>query len=247
MHKIVFPRALLFFVIIFISGCSLTDVQVNELSNNSITYDESVFINNCGNNVSSEQLIKRTFDMKIEYRDVFSIAHQVYADEGVLEKYNQYQDLVTSIQLRASPNTNMQFIIRWSNEIHAGNVIIGDSTAKYEVRVPVAVDIVSSQNSGCGTTSLIPSETPNYAPTNDFNGTATFIPATNPTQTTIIPTMNNEPTTSLTATEASVGERINENLIESSGIITVAVIGLLGVLISGYLQYAAAKNKVGKK
>lgn len=78
------------------------------------------------------------------------------------------------------------------------------------------------------------------------NGTATIIATDFPTAT-FAPTITSEPTITPTATQIPTGEQINEKLIENAGIITVAIIGFLGVALTGYLQYIAAKKNSGSK
>jgi len=149
-----FALAQRFFVIVFLllSGCGGSpDVQVIELSNNTVSYDETIHINNCGGKADSEQTASRSFATNIEGGAEFSAGYQAIVEGGISAKYSQYRNVTKSQKLIAPPGTNMEFVLRWSEELHAGNVTVNGATGNYEVRVPVAVEQVSSQDlGGCG-------------------------------------------------------------------------------------------------
>lgn len=47
----------------------------------------------------------------------------------------------------------MEFVLRWSEEVHAGNVTANGSAGTYTVTIPIAVEQLSSQDLGnCGNT-----------------------------------------------------------------------------------------------
>jgi hypothetical protein len=50
----------------------------------------------------------------------------------------------------------MEFVIRWKEEVHAGNVTVNGSMGTYIVNIPIAVDQVSSQDLGCDTQKQTP-------------------------------------------------------------------------------------------
>lgn len=151
MHKIeIAQRVFLLVAVIFLSGCgSSPNIQVNELSSNTVSYDETVHINNCGGKADSEQTASHSFATTIEGGAEFSAGYQSIVEGGVSAKYSQYRNVSKSQRLIAPPATNMEFILRWSEDVHAGNVTVDGTTGNYEVRVPVAVEQVSSQDLGC--------------------------------------------------------------------------------------------------
>jgi hypothetical protein len=148
----IFQRAFLI-VFILLSGCgSPPDVQVNELSSNTASYDETIHINNCGSKADSEQAVSHSFATNIDGGVQLGIRQIV--EGSISAKYSQYQNISKSQKLIAPPGTNMEFVLRWSEEVHAGNVTVNGSTRNYEVRVPVAVEQVSSRDlGGCGNVS----------------------------------------------------------------------------------------------
>lgn len=140
-----------FFVIMFLllSGCgSSPNVQLLELSNNPVSYDETIHINNCGGKADSEQIASRSFATNIEGGAEFSAGYQSIVEGGISAKYSQYRNITKSQRLIAPPGTNMEFVLRWSEEVHAGNVTVDGATGTYEVRVPIGVEQVSSQDLG---------------------------------------------------------------------------------------------------
>jgi len=144
-------RIFLLIVLILLSGCgSSPTVQVNELGNNTVSYDETIHINNCGGKADSEQTASRSFATSIEGGAEISAGYQSIIEGSVSAKYSQYRNVTKSQKLTAPPATNMEFILRWSEDVHSGNVTVNGSTGNYEVRVPVSVEQVSSQDLGCG-------------------------------------------------------------------------------------------------
>lgn len=162
-----------FFVIVFLllSGCdSSADVQVTELSTNTVSYDETIHINNCGGKADSEQTASRSFATTIEGGAEFKAGYKMIVEGGISAKYSQYRNTTKSMRLLAPPGTNMEFVLRWSEEVHAGNVTVDGSTGTYEVRVPIAVEQVSSQDLGGCSGEIVPIQ-----PTS--SGGATVLPS----------------------------------------------------------------------
>ena len=55
----------------------------------------------------------------------------------------------------------MEFVLRWSDDVRAGNVQVNGKSGTYEVRIPVSVEQVSSRDLGCGiSTPIQPAVTP---------------------------------------------------------------------------------------
>lgn len=152
------------FILLLTSCGGNPDVQVNETSNNATSYDETIHINNCGGKADSQQTKSRSFSTDIQGGIDVGIEKIV---KGIISaKYSQSQNASVSQSLIAPPGTNMEFVLRWSEEIHAGNVTANGSTGTYTVSIPIAVEQVSSQDLGdCnGNTQISPTnELTNWA------------------------------------------------------------------------------------
>jgi hypothetical protein len=140
-------RIFLIIFILLLTGCGGNpDVQVNEISKNTTSYDETIHINNCGGKADSGQTKSRSFSTDIQGGIDVGIEKIV---EGIISaKYSQSQNASVSQSLIAPPGTNMEFVLRWSEEIHAGNVTANGSAGTYTVSIPIAVEQVSSQDLG---------------------------------------------------------------------------------------------------
>jgi len=153
MRKFVIIQPVFIIFLILLSGCGgRPNVQVNELSNSTISYDDPIHINNCGGKADSEQTASRSFASTIEGGAEFSAGYQSIVEGGVSAKYSQYRNVTKTQRITAPPGTNMEFVLRWSEDVHAGNVTVNGQTGNYKVRVPVGVEQISSQDLGCGTT-----------------------------------------------------------------------------------------------
>jgi hypothetical protein len=156
--------------ILLLSGCggnitngSNPNVQVNEISNNTTSYDETIHINNCGGKADSEQTKERSFSTSIEGGIDVGVQQVV---EGIISaKYNQSRNTSVNQKLVAPAGTNMEFILRWQEEVRAGNVIVNGNSGTYTVKIPIAVEQVSSQDLGCSGNVLNPPSA-NQAPVN---------------------------------------------------------------------------------
>jgi len=147
-------RIFLALFVLLLNGCDggnggNPDVQVQELSNSAASYDETVHINNCGGKAESEQTKFHSFSTSIEGGIDVGIQQVV---EGVISaKYSQSQNVSVSQRLVAPARTNMEFVLRWHEEVHAGNVTVNGSTGTYKANIPIAVEQISSQDLGnCG-------------------------------------------------------------------------------------------------
>jgi len=147
-------RIVLIVFILLLNGCSgnsntggSPDVQVNEVSNNTTSYDETIRINNCGGKAESEQIKERSFSSNIEGGIEVGVQQVV---QGIISaKYSQARNTSVSHKLVAPAGTNMEFVLRWQEEVHAGNVVVNGSTGTYTVKIPITVEQVSSQDLGC--------------------------------------------------------------------------------------------------
>jgi hypothetical protein len=158
-HKIFRQMYLIVFMLLSACGSSGSspDVTLTELSTNVISYDDIVRINNCGGKADSEQTQSRSFATTFEGGIGLSAGYQSIAEGSISAKYSQYRNTTKSQRLIAPPGTNMEFVIRWSEEVRAGNVRIDGSSADYEVRIPISVEQISSRDLGnCGENPVIP-------------------------------------------------------------------------------------------
>ncbi len=153
MHKIKFLQYPFLLIVAFLlSGCTNTpDVLVSELSRDTVSFDDPIHINNCGGKANSEQTASRSFSTTIEGGAEISAGYQSIVEGKISAKYSQYQSVSKSQRLTAPPDTNMEFVLRWSEELHAGNVTVNGKTGIYVVRVPIAVEQISTRDLGCDT------------------------------------------------------------------------------------------------
>ena len=135
---------------LLLSGCaSNPDVQVVELSRNTIVYDEIIRINNCGGTGDSEQTKSRDFATTVEFGADISAGYQSFVQGSLSAKYSEYRNTSVSQRVVAPPGTNMEFVLRWSDDVRAGNVQVNGKSGTYEVRIPVSVEQISSRDLGC--------------------------------------------------------------------------------------------------
>jgi len=156
-------------VLLLLSGCaSNPDVQVVELSKNTVVYDEIVRINNCGGKGDSEQTKLRDFATTVEFGAGVSAGYQSIVQGSLSAKYSEYRNTSGSQRLVAPPGTNMEFVLRWSDDVRAGNVQVNGKSGTYEVRIPVSVEQVSGRDLGCPGGAQTPSASniqPTFQPT----------------------------------------------------------------------------------
>lgn len=167
-HKVLWQISLIVFVLLSACGNgSNPDVTLTELSTNVISYDDIVRMNNCGGKADSEQTQSRSFATTFEGGAELSAGYQSIAEGSVSAKYSQYRNITKSQRLIAPPGTNMEFIIRWSEEVRAGNVQVNGSSGNYEVRIPISVEQISSRDLGDCAQNPVPNS--NVQPTSESN------------------------------------------------------------------------------
>jgi len=161
-------------ILLLLSGCaSSPDVQLVELSKNTVVYDEIVRINNCGGKGDSEQTKSRDFATTVEFGAGVSAGYQSIVQGSLSAKYSEYRNTSVSQRLVAPPGTNMEFVLRWSDDVRAGNVQVNGNSGTYEVRIPVSVEQVSSRDLGCGVSAPIPTMSNVQLPTQSASSTVT--------------------------------------------------------------------------
>ncbi len=157
-------------IIFLITSCSTApDILISEIGAETVSYDETVHMNNCGGKADTEQILTRSFSTSLEggISPTFGVNFPVKGvpvdvQLALNAHYGQYRDTEKSIKVIAPPGSNMEFSLRWSDEKHAGNVKVNNQESNYSVRVPISVDLASSQDIGCSTAQTSPA-TPNLS------------------------------------------------------------------------------------
>ncbi|MEM3460020.1 MAG: hypothetical protein QXO24_02245 [Candidatus Micrarchaeaceae archaeon] len=150
MRKYVFSVGLAILLVVM-SGCGTDpEVQLAEISRNTVMYDEIVRLNNCGGKGDSDHTATREFATTIEFGAGISAGYKSIVEGNIAAKYSEYRNTSKSLRVVAPPGTNMEFVLRWSDDVRAGNVQVNGKSGTYEVRIPVAVEQISSRDWGCG-------------------------------------------------------------------------------------------------
>ena len=131
-----------------INACDPTPI-VTEISSDTVTYDEMIPINNCGNKSESTQIVSRSFSTKVSVTGSFKASYEKIFEGGVSSTYEQYRNTTKTQVLTAAPNTNMEFVLRWSDDVRTGNATVNGKNATYTVNIPVSVAQISSRDLGC--------------------------------------------------------------------------------------------------
>lgn len=149
MRKSIFSVGLV--LALLISGCGADpEVQLAEISKNTVVYDEIVRLNNCGGKGDSDHTATREFATTIEFGAGVSAGYKSIVEGNLSAKYSEYRNTSKSLRVIAPPGTNMEFVLRWSDDVRAGNVQINGKTGTYEVRIPISVEQISGRDLGCG-------------------------------------------------------------------------------------------------
>ena len=139
-------------IVLILVGCNTNNpvVQLLESKKDVVSHEEIIHINNCGGTADSEQTIERSFATQIEGEIGLQAGYQSLVEGSISSKYGQYTNLSKKIKLVAPPGTNMEFILRWSEEERAGNVMVnGQQVGDYTVIIPISVEQVSSRDLKC--------------------------------------------------------------------------------------------------
>ena len=143
------------------------NLEVNELSVLEDTVAEPIFINNCGNPASAEQVSEHSQTITVEVGAGLEVGNGVV--KGSVEgKYSSTKSVKKSQKVVAAPYTNMKFILLWTERVSEGTVTASGQSdqATYRVSVPIAVEQVSAENLGCSTDILdLPTATSAAIPT----------------------------------------------------------------------------------
>lgn len=130
--------------------------RITELSSDTQPYDEVFYFDTCNDMTASETIVHRGSTTTIEGGAEFYVQRTI--EDVVSEKYNQHRSILDGQLLVAPPGTKMEIKLRWSEEIHSGNVTayvdsspVGytEKTYTYTVRIPIAVEQVASREYKC--------------------------------------------------------------------------------------------------
>jgi len=124
------------------------DVRVIENNNETVTFNETIKINNCGNAKENDQVSTRSYSTNIEGGSQFKVGYAIL-EGSVNAKYGQYRTVSKSHRVVAPANTDMVFVLQWTEQTLSGSIIAGNDSGSYSVHVPVSVEQVSSQDLGC--------------------------------------------------------------------------------------------------
>ena len=134
--------------IFFLYGCSPSSaIQLKEVKVEPVSIPETIHINNCNGESESEQIVNRFFTViiagfenDVDYQNL---------EVNIRHKYKQYEKTKITHKVIVPPGTDMEFNLTWSEEIHSGTIKMGINEAIYNVRIPISVEQLSSNDLGC--------------------------------------------------------------------------------------------------
>jgi len=132
------------------SGGNESNLEINETSTSTDTVAEPIFINNCGNPASVEQVSEHSQTIAVEGGAELGVSTGVV--RGSVEgKYISTKGTTKSQKVVAAPNTNMKFVLLWTEQIKEGTVTASgySGQATYRVSVPISVEQASAEDLGC--------------------------------------------------------------------------------------------------
>ncbi len=131
------------------------NVQVNETQSRTITTVETIRINNCGGRGESKQVAERSFSVSVEGAIGATVGYAI-VQGSVSAKYGQYRNVSKRQELTAPAGTNMEFMLRWTEQEWTGTLFSGGQSGTYIAQAPISVEQVSGKDLGCGTGSQSP-------------------------------------------------------------------------------------------
>lgn len=130
-----------------------TDFSIIETNRQSISEEEVIHINNCGGKADTEQTTERSFSITIDGAGSLGI------DTGIIEaklgsQYSEYKNITKSIKLIAPPGTNMEFVLRWTEQQQLGSISANGQSGTYIISTPLQVEQASSKDLECITPTI---------------------------------------------------------------------------------------------
>jgi hypothetical protein len=157
MKKYIFTAIIL--ISIVLTGCDTNggtvELTVNETSAEiTEVTKEAIRMNNCGGTGEVKQVAERSKSVNVEYAGSLGV-DKVVVNGEVSAKYGEINTSAKKMELVAPAGTNMEFQIEWTEKTWIGIVTAQgkDGQASYKVSVPISVELISSQNLGCDSTS----------------------------------------------------------------------------------------------
>lgn len=125
---------------------------------------EVIHMNNCGGKGDAKQVAQKSKSVNVEYAGKLSSDKFVVEGE-ISRKYNEINEDTKSLELVAPAGTNMEFDILWTEKTWIGIVTEQgkDGQGNYKVSVPISVELISSQDLGCGTNQVSPTSSSSNA------------------------------------------------------------------------------------
>lgn len=163
-----FPQQIILIIALILNACGSGNPVITELSNDFNSYDEIIHINNCGNKAQSVQTILHSFSAKIAGTTNLKAGYDKIVEGSISATYEQFKSVSKTQILTAAPDTNMEFVLRWSDDVRVGSVILDGEIANYTVNIPVSVDQISSKDLGCGSTIITLTESPTPIPADNL-------------------------------------------------------------------------------
>lgn len=127
-------------------------LEVNETAVSEDTVAEPIYLNNCGNPASVKQVSQHSQAIMI------GGGANIGASGGVISgsvegKYSSTKNVAKSLTVEAAPNTNMKFVLLWTEKVSEGTVTATGQSgqATYRVSVPISVELSSAEDLGCST------------------------------------------------------------------------------------------------
>jgi hypothetical protein len=134
--------------VLFLNSCTSPDIQLLEVDSKTVSSTETIHMNNCGGMDSSEQTAQQNFATGLELDQQNQVDYTTI-ENMIAGKYGLYKDTVKSLLLKTPPGTNMEFSLKWSEDVYTGNISAGETIGAYVVHVPLSVELVSSRDLGC--------------------------------------------------------------------------------------------------
>jgi hypothetical protein len=146
--KYKFSSIVILMIAILITACN-PQAQLTEISSDTITYPETIPINNCGNKSPSTQSSSRSFSTRIAATGSIKASYAKIIEGSVSANYEQYRNTTKTHTVTAAPDTNMEFVLIWSDDVRTGNVTVNGKSVNYTVNIPISVEQKSSRDLGC--------------------------------------------------------------------------------------------------
>lgn len=142
---------------------SVADVQLRETSSRAVVSIDTIRINNCGNKAANVRTTERSLNIIVDGSVGASVGYAI-VQANISAKYGLSKSVSEKMDLTANPGTNMEFVLKWTEQEWIGTVLSGGQTGTYNVHSPISVEQVSANDLGCGVSqptqsSLVPVQT----------------------------------------------------------------------------------------